>query len=84
MRSRIEITIGKEFKKYFINRYWHSTQQLSDLQNGDMKLTMIAPISPDLIAWIMSWGEGIKSAKPSELKSKLMAKHKASLKNLQE
>ncbi|MDA3843883.1 MAG: WYL domain-containing protein [Candidatus Kapabacteria bacterium] len=65
-----------------MNRYWHSTQEVSDLKNGDLKLTMTAPMSPDLIAWVLSWGEGIKSAKPAELKHKLIEKHKAALRNL--
>lgn len=80
--ERVEITIDKDYKKYFINRFWHSTQEFIEETNGDLKLIMVVPTTPELLSMIMSWGEGIKFIKPERLKNMLIEKHRLSLNNL--
>lgn len=70
--EKIELEIDKEFVKYFENRFWHSTQNLKYQSNGNLTLKMNTHLSPELIAWIMSWSSAITIIKPEKLKNEII------------
>jgi predicted DNA-binding transcriptional regulator YafY len=75
----VEIEIEKDFRHYFENRNWHSSQKFIELKNGNLLLKMIVPIVPDFTAWLMSWGDAIRIKKPNELIIKLKRKFQSAL-----
>lgn len=77
--SDIEIEIDKEYRHYFENRNWHSTQKFLELPEGKLLLKMKVPLVPDLTAWLMSWGDAIRVIKPNELIVKLKRKYQSAL-----
>lgn len=72
------LAIDNNLKKYFINRKFHQSQVVfnEDNPDEDLNIRMNVPISPELIAWILSWGGGIKVKSPQELKDKVVEKAK--------
>ena len=79
--EKIILEIKKKYVKYFENRFWHQTQKLESLKNGNMILKMEVPLSPELVSWILSWGEGIKVIEPAKLKEKILKKLKDTISN---
>ncbi len=70
----IEILIRKSVRHYFENRSWHKSQEFIEKDNGDIILKMKASVTPELIAWIMGWGENLKVLKPGILQSQIKDK----------
>lgn len=76
---KVEIEIRSDVKHYFENRFWHHSQKLVKMKNGNVILKMDVPIVPDFTAWLMSWGDSIKILKPKELIIKLKRKYQSAL-----
>ncbi len=72
--KNIGIRIEKEFVRYFENRHWHPTQKFEIMSDGSAELEMFSSVSPELVAWLLGWGEGLKVLEPDELKKKIVAK----------
>ncbi len=68
----IRLLIKKEFNKFFENRKWHQTQETYLDSSGNLILEMRAPITIDLISWIMSWSYVIEVLKPKKLRKEII------------
>ncbi|MGE5479278.1 MAG: helix-turn-helix transcriptional regulator [Chloroflexota bacterium] len=79
--KKVVLRIKKEFNKYFENRRWHTSQEIGYEENGDMRLEMRAPLSVELVAWIMSWDEVVTVVKPGDLIKTITKKMRAALAN---
>jgi predicted DNA-binding transcriptional regulator YafY len=49
-------------------RVWHETQQLRDLLDGSIELTMKLGALPEVESWILSWGAAAQVLAPAELR----------------
>lgn len=65
--KKVMFEVKKEFAHYFRNRKWHSTQKLTEEDNGTLVIEMKVPLSTDFIAWLLSWNHAIVVLKPAEL-----------------
>lgn len=52
-------------------RKWHPTQQLIDLPDGQLRLTMQLNNLEEVERWILSWGEHATVLEPKELRNRL-------------
>ena len=77
--ENVKLQIDKKFKKYFVNRFWHNTQQLSEDKDDNMILKMKVPLSPELISWIISWHEAVLVLVPQTLREKVITKLKSTI-----
>lgn len=77
----IKLKIKDEYLHYFENRFWHATQKFKKQADGSTILSMSVPIVPDLISWIISWGEMVTVVSPKELKKRVKKKLEKTLKN---
>ena len=68
----IRLLIKKEFNKFFENRKWHQTQETYLDEYGNLILEMKAPVTIDLISWIMSWSYVIEVLKPKKLRKEII------------
>lgn len=80
----IKLLIKKEFNKFFENRKWHQTQNTYLDDDGNLILEMKAPVTIDLISWIMSWSYVIEVLKPKKLRQDIIKTVKLMLYNYQE
>lgn len=67
----VSLQINQAFTPYFVNRSWHPSQRSEIQPDGSLRLEMDAPLSPELISWILSWHEAIRVLEPPLLIEKI-------------
>lgn len=65
----IRLAILPHAVDFFTARLWHPTQKFSTTKTGVCTLTFSAPLSPELIAWVVSWADSLRIVAPSQLKT---------------
>ncbi len=65
--QKIKLYIKAEMAEFFEHRSWHPTQNITRRKNGDCVLELKAPLSPDLITWIVGWSAVMKVQSPPKL-----------------
>lgn len=63
----VVLRINKDAASFFMSREWHHTQQFRTLRNGTLELSMQAPITPELLSWVMAWAHELTVVKPQVL-----------------
>jgi len=63
----IVLRIKKSSAHFFMQRMWHTTQSFKELRGGDVQLSFTAPLSPELVSWVMSWAHEVRVVKPAQL-----------------
>ena len=48
---------------------WHRSQQLTELPDGCVELSVIVAGIVEIRPWILSWGEGVEVLEPAELRA---------------
>jgi len=68
--NKVSLEIDKNYKEFFLNRNFHSSQLLFNEFNEDenLILNIKVPLSPELSSWILKWGGVIKVKSPEALK----------------
>lgn len=66
--ATIILRIDAEAADFFTSRLWHPTQEFHRLRNGKVDLTLTAPLSPELVSWIVSWADVLEIRGPKKLK----------------
>ncbi|MCX7735516.1 MAG: WYL domain-containing protein [Candidatus Kapabacteria bacterium] len=79
--ENVLIRIKAEYSHYFLNRFWHQSQQFTFESNGDLLLKLRVPLATDFISWILSWGDVMTVIKPVELIKEINLKLNNTLKN---
>jgi predicted DNA-binding transcriptional regulator YafY len=77
--KKVKLRIEIDFAKYFINRYWHSSQVITENDDGSLELCLSVPVSHELISWILSWHQAITVIEPDELIEKIRVSLELSL-----
>ncbi len=49
-------------------RVWHASQEITDLPDGGLELSMRVGISPEVIRWLLGWGEHVEVLEPASLR----------------
>ena len=52
-------------------RVWHPTQQLRELRDGSVELTLTCYASPEIVGWIRSFGSDVEVLEPQALRTEL-------------
>lgn len=79
--EQVELEIKSDFAHYFKDRIWHPSQQISTKMDGTLLIKMEAPISPELVTWILGWHTAIKIIKPGSLIEDITQKLEETLKS---
>ena len=64
-------------------RVWHGSQQIADLAGGGLELAMRVGVSPEVIRWIMGWGEHAEVLEPASLRAEIAKTARAILERYQ-
>jgi predicted DNA-binding transcriptional regulator YafY len=75
----IQLQIDPRYALYFRNRTWHPSQQITEKNDGTLIIKFDAPVSPELITWILGWHTAIRVLKPESLIDEIKQKLKETL-----
>ena len=64
----VVVRFRKEETPYVRERVWHPTQQLTELRNGDLRLSFRAGGEIEITRWVMSWGSAAIILQPKALR----------------
>ncbi|HEX05378.1 MAG TPA: WYL domain-containing protein [Bacteroidetes bacterium] len=67
VRIRFNATVANTIRE----RTWHSSQTITELEEGRIELTMHVGPTEELIAWILRWGTHAKLLEPVSLRAEL-------------
>lgn len=68
----IKLEFSREVAQYVRERKWHSSQRVVAHSNGTITMYLSAGLTPELIQFVIGFGENVKVLEPKELKEKLI------------
>ena len=69
--KKIRIRVAASAAHVIRERKWHPSQQLQELLDGGIEISLDAPINYEIISWILGFGPAAEVLQPSELKSRI-------------
>lgn len=69
----VRIAFGPEVKPYVRERRWHASQRIDTRPDGWIELVMQVAITPELLAWVHSFGPDARVVEPPELVEQVRA-----------
>lgn len=63
----IRLRVDASAADFFASRQWHPTQHTRLQRNGTLLLELEAPLSPELVSWIVSWADVLTILSPRKL-----------------
>jgi predicted DNA-binding transcriptional regulator YafY len=69
--ERVEIEFDARVAPYVRARVWHASQQISDAEEGGLRLTMNVCHDWALRSWLLSWGAFARVVSPAELAAEI-------------
>ncbi len=75
--ERVVLELDAFAARLAAERRWHPSQELRPGPDGGAELRLEVSIAPDLINWILSWGEHAEVRKPRALRETIAATAKA-------
>ncbi len=64
---KVVIRFGNEVADYIREKKWHESQQLRELPDGGLELSMTLSSLAEVERWVLSWGGNAAVVKPREL-----------------
>ena len=52
-------------------RIWHASQQIQELADGNLELSLTLNSLEEIIPWILSWGKNCEVVRPAKLRKKV-------------
>lgn len=65
--QHVRIRIDASAADFFRSRMWHPTQDIKQHRNGDLDLYLHAPLSPELVSWVVGWADVMTVRSPRAL-----------------
>jgi predicted DNA-binding transcriptional regulator YafY len=57
-----------------VMRYWHSSQQIQELADGNLELSLTLNSLEEIIPWVLSWGKDCEVVSPAKLRNKVRSR----------
>ena len=80
MRGRridVELLFSKAAAPWVQDKLWHTSQEMSVLKDGRLKMTLKVADTDELVGWILSFGRQVKVIRPESLRTKVRDEAKA-------
>lgn len=65
--QNIRLRVDASAADFFASRQWHPSQSVRLQRNGTLLLELQAPLSPELVSWIVSWADVLTILSPRKL-----------------
>ena len=69
----VQLRFDARVADYVREKKWHESQQLRELKNGGVELTLKLSSLIEIERWVLSWGGDVQVIKPKELSEKIRA-----------
>ena len=66
-RIEVELLFDKATTAWAQDRVWHPSQKLTRVKGGRLRMRLIVADSRELVGWILSFGSGVRVARPESL-----------------
>jgi predicted DNA-binding transcriptional regulator YafY len=66
--EEVELIFEKKAARWVRERQWHSSQKITLLKDGKIKMNLRVAISTELLAWVLGFGSQVEVIKPVSLK----------------
>jgi predicted DNA-binding transcriptional regulator YafY len=70
---RVVIRFGPAVADRVREREWHESQELQDLPDGRLQLTLHLGALPEIESWVLTWGAAAEVVEPTVLRERLRA-----------
>jgi predicted DNA-binding transcriptional regulator YafY len=74
--ATIKLRIDADAADHFLSRLWHPTQEFKRRKDGRVDLQLRAPLSPELVSWVVGWADVLEIISPAKLIIMCQAKTK--------
>lgn len=64
---RIVIRIDASAAEFFMSRVWHPSQTFVERRSGEVDMILHAPLSPELVSWVVGWADVLTVRSPRGL-----------------
>jgi len=69
--DKIELVFNKELAPFVTKSRWHSSQTIKSEADGRVRLRVNLAVSPDFVAWVMSFGDKVEIVSPLSLSQEI-------------
>jgi len=69
--TTVELLFGKATAAWARDRVWHSSQRLTPLRGGRLRMALRVADTRELVGWILSFGSGVRVASPPALRDRV-------------
>jgi predicted DNA-binding transcriptional regulator YafY len=66
-RTEVELLFNKETAAWARDRIWHPSQRLTQLKDGQLRMTLTIADSRELVGWVLSFSSGVHVIKSETL-----------------
>jgi predicted DNA-binding transcriptional regulator YafY len=75
-KERVRLRFSAEVAPFVAERQLHASQQMQWRGDGELDLRMDLPLSPPLVAWVLSWGAHVTVLAPARLAERVRQEHR--------
>jgi len=80
-RMEVELVFSKRAAAWVKDKNWHSSQEITFLKDGRLKMTLKVADNEELVGWILSFGGEVKVVRPEPLRQKVLDEARKVLKS---
>jgi len=70
-RMEVELLFSKQAAGWVKDKVWHSSQEVSLLKDGRLRMTLKVADTAELVGWILSFGSQVRVVRPDALRQKV-------------
>lgn len=70
-RIEVELVFAKAAAAWVKDKIWHPSQQINQLKDGRLRMTLRVADTTELVGWILSFGSQVRVIQPGSLREKV-------------
>jgi predicted DNA-binding transcriptional regulator YafY len=74
--EEVSLLFEPEAGRWVTEEDWHKSQQTEDLPDGRVRVTFQVGVTPEMVSWLMHYGEQVRVEKPDWLRDEVREKHR--------
>ncbi len=70
--QRVKVRFSPGVAHVVRERIWHPTQEIRDLEDGGLEVSLEVPINYEIVSWILGFGSGAEVIQPVSLRKRIL------------
>jgi predicted DNA-binding transcriptional regulator YafY len=75
--QKIKIQVSPGASHVVRERIWHPTQEVRELSDGGLEISLEVPVNYEIVSWILGFGSAARVLEPSSLRNRIRDEHHA-------